>query len=186
MNKLKDYILVLENIIPHDLCDEILKEYSKTNEWENSLINEGVVNKKIRNCLALPISSEEIINKNKNIRKKIDNDIFECVSNSIKIYNKKFKYAYISKDSGYDLLKYSKGDFYIEHIDSYLENPRTISCSLILNNDFKGGEFSFFNNGITYSLKKGSAILFPSNFMFPHSVLPVTQGVRYSIVTWLI
>ncbi len=25
---------------------------------------------------------------------------------------------------------------------------------------------------------------FPSNFMYPHGIRPVTQGVRYSIVTW--
>ena len=50
----------------------------------------------------------------------------------------------------------------------------------------KGGEFSFFNNTLVYSLKKGSAIMFPSNFLYPHSVLPVINGTRYSIVTWFI
>jgi hypothetical protein len=28
--------------------------------------------------------------------------------------------------------------------------------------------------------------MFPSNFLYPHSVLPVTEGTRYSIVTWFI
>jgi len=33
--------------------------------------------------------------------------------------------------------------------------------------------------------KKGSVIIFPSNFMFPHYVKKVTKGERYSIITWL-
>ena len=35
-------------------------------------------------------------------------------------------------------------------------------------------------------LKKGDAIMFPSNFMYPHEIMPVTQGTRYSIITWFI
>ena len=27
-------------------------------------------------------------------------------------------------------------------------------------------------------------IIWPSNFLFPHSVLPVTKGLRYSVVAW--
>jgi predicted 2-oxoglutarate/Fe(II)-dependent dioxygenase YbiX len=26
--------------------------------------------------------------------------------------------------------------------------------------------------------------LFPSNYLYPHRITPVTQGTRYSIVTW--
>jgi hypothetical protein len=128
----------------------------------------------------------KVIEKNKDVRKKIDDEVFECTKKAIQKYNEKFKQAHISKDSGYQLLKYEKGGFYIQHVDSFIDIPRTISCSFILNNDFKGGEFSFFNNTLVYSLKKGSAIMFPSNFLYPHSVLPVIDGTRYSIVTWFL
>ena len=36
-----------------------------------------------------------------------------------------------------------------------------------------------------YKTSKGSAIVFPSNFMFPHEVKEVTKGERWSIITWL-
>ena len=57
------------------------------------------------------------------------------------------------------------------------------SVLLFLNDDFKGGDFII--SDITYKTKKGSAIVFPSNFMFPHEVKLVEKGTRYSIVTWL-
>ena len=186
MNELKDYILVLEDIIPQELCDSILNEYSKTNEWLDTSIGGGEVNKQIRNCTTIEISSNKVIEKNKNIRKLLDDEIFECAKKSIEKYNEKFKQAHISKDSGYQLLRYKKGGFYTQHIDSFTEMLRTISCSFTLNDNFKGGEFSFFNNNIIYPLKKGSAIMFPSNFLYPHSVLPVINGTRYSIVTWFL
>ena len=58
-----------------------------------------------------------------------------------------------------------------------------VSSLLFLNDDYKGGQLKISN--ITYNTKKGSEIIFPSNFMFPHEVNLITEGTRYSIVTWL-
>ena len=35
------------------------------------------------------------------------------------------------------------------------------------------------------NLTKGDIIVFPSNFMFPHRVEPVTKGNRYSYISWV-
>jgi len=39
--------------------------------------------------------------------------------------------------------------------------------------------------GKKFEPKKSSALIFPSNFMFPHEAKVVTKGTRWSIVTWL-
>jgi predicted 2-oxoglutarate/Fe(II)-dependent dioxygenase YbiX len=65
-------------------------------------------------------------------------------------------------------------------------HPRSVSCSFALNDDYEGGEFAFFDRELKYKLKKGSILLFPSSFMYPHEIMPVTKGTRYSIVTWFI
>ena len=57
-------------------------------------------------------------------------------------------------------------------------------CSFVLNDDFTGGEFSFFNQQVKYKIPKGGALLFPSTFLYPHAVLPVTEGTRYAVITW--
>jgi hypothetical protein len=147
MNELKDYILVLENIIPEELCDSILNEYENSNEWSGSPIV-GKIDKTIRNCQTIYMSLDGILNKNFNIRKNLNNKIFNITSNAIKKYYDKFNNSSISNDSGYHLLKYEKGSFYTEHVDSWTIHPRTISCSFILNNDFIGGEFSFLKKNI--------------------------------------
>lgn len=185
-NKLEDYIYVVKKALSLDLCDEILNEFKNSNEWEDTVIGQGRIEKSIRNCETIIISYPHIIQKNNEVRHKLDNKIFDGASKCIQEYNAKFLHCRIEEDSGYELLKYPKGCFYIQHVDSYKARPRSVSCSFILNSDFEGGEFAFFDRKLKYKLKKGDAIMFPSNFMYPHEIMPVTQGTRYSIITWFI
>jgi predicted 2-oxoglutarate/Fe(II)-dependent dioxygenase YbiX len=186
-NKLEDYIYVVKNALSLGLCDEILDEFKNSDEWVDTAVGtHGEVNKQARNCQTIVISYPHVIQKNKDIRHKLDNDVLNGASKCIQEYNAKFSHCKIEEDSGYELLKYPEGCFYIEHTDSFKARPRAVSCSFILNDDFEGGEFAFFNKEIKYKLEKGDAIMFPSNFMYPHEVVPVTKGTRYSIVTWFI
>ena len=58
-----------------------------------------------------------------------------------------------------------------------------VSVLLFLNDDYEGGEFVVADE--TYVTKKGSSLIFPSNFMFPHEVKPITNGTRWSVITWM-
>jgi predicted 2-oxoglutarate/Fe(II)-dependent dioxygenase YbiX len=182
---LKNYIYVVKNALSNEVCDEILNEFKSSDEWLDTVIASGV-NKNIRNCQTIIISFPHVIQKNKDIRHKLDNAIFDGASKCIKEYKIKFPHCKIEEDSGYELLKYPEGGFYIEHTDSFKARPRAVSCSFILNDDFEGGEFAFFNRELKYKIEKGDALLFPSIFMYPHEVMPVTKGTRYSIITWFI
>jgi predicted 2-oxoglutarate/Fe(II)-dependent dioxygenase YbiX len=132
------------------------------------------------------ISTSEVILKNENIRKKLDEELFNVANKAITKYNSMFNHCNVVRDSGYDLLRYDVGQFYVQHTDSYQMHPRSVSCSFALNDDYEGGEFAFFDRELKYKLKKGSILLFPSSFMYPHEIMTVTKGTRYSIVTWFI
>lgn len=183
---IEDYIVVFDNIIPNELCDRILKEYSKSNEWKIAGLAGGTSNTNIRNVHSIGLSFPEIIQNNIPVRQGLDNDLYNVAALAIKKYNEQFPEARIEQDSGYDLLRYTTDQFYTQHTDSFKAQPRAVSCSFALNDDFDGGEFAFFNRELKYKIKKGSVIMFPSNFMYPHEILPVTRGTRYSIITWFI
>lgn len=185
-NKLEDYIYVVKNALSLSLCNEVLDEFKGSEEWQDTEVGSGHVKKNIRNCETIVISFPEVIQKNKDVRHKIDNAIFDGASKCIQEYNNKFPHCKIEEDSGYELLKYPEGCFYTEHTDSFKARPRAVSCSFILNDNFEGGEFAFFDRKFKYKLEKGDALMFPSNFMYPHEVMPVTKGTRYSIITWFI
>ena len=186
--EIKDYIHVKENGISCDLCDDILKEYVPTYEWKAGTIGENYnVKEEIRKCDNIFISKDSVIELNKEIRKDLDDRIFQSVSECIGEYLSKYTDfpCNISRDSGYSLLRYKSGDYIGQHIDASGRSPRELSCSLILNDNYEGGEFVFFNGKLKFELKKGDIIMFPSNFMYPHEVLPITSGVRYAIITWI-
>ena len=52
----------------------------------------------------------------------------------------------------------------------------------LLNENFKGG--NFYINNVLIKIKTGDVLVFPSCFLYPHEVKSITQGKRYSFVTW--
>lgn len=184
---LKDYIKVFDNFVPADFCDLIVNEYKDSDEWNHTLTGSGH-DPSARNCSSIPISVNDIILQNEEVRKSIDQTLFEIVGNVVDAYSQLFPETKpeIKEDSGYELLKYNEGQFYVEHTDSFKEMPRALSCIISLNDDYEGGEVSFFSREITHKLKKGDILLFPSSFMYPHEIQTITKGTRYSIITWLV
>jgi predicted 2-oxoglutarate/Fe(II)-dependent dioxygenase YbiX len=90
--------------------------------------------------------------------------------------------------SDISILKYENTGFYTWHTDHAAEVPRTISCILLLNNDYEGGNLCFRNPDGSgeweVEVKPNRMIVWPSNFLYPHTVKPVTKGIRYSVVSW--
>ena len=105
--------------------------------------------------------------------------------------NDYFNYDLDHFDSGIQVTRYAKGQEYQWHIDqgptTGYNLPRKLSMSLLLNDDFSGGEFELYNpvaqQNEAVSTKAGSAIIFPSWVV--HRVNPVTSGTRYSLVAWM-
>ena len=75
-----------------------------------------------------------------------------------------------------------------DHISSLFDGKRKgipiLSIIGLLNDDFEGGELIMFEDK-KIDTKKGDLLIFPSNFMYPHEIMPVTKGVRYSYVSWV-
>ena len=94
----------------------------------------------------------------------------------------------IKKILNIDILKYQETGFYTWHVDHFAEIPRTMSCILLLNNDYDGGNICFRNPDGSgeweVEVKPNRMIIWPSNFLYPHTVKPVTKGTRYSVVAW--
>ena len=86
-----------------------------------------------------------------------------------------------------NLLRYEKGGYYTRHTDDGPDTTRTLSVIIFLNNDYKGGglEFSFKNSSLKIEPGAGKAIIWPSNFLFPHAAIKVEEGVRFALVSWL-
>jgi len=89
-----------------------------------------------------------------------------------------------------EYLKYDANGHYKTHVDTFCcpgaNETRKLTVLAFLNDDFEGGKL-YLENGherIYPPQEKGTVLVFPS-FM-NHGVEPVTNGIRRSIVTWLV
>tara|TARA_Y100000004_G_scaffold193823_1_gene257079 strand:- start:377 stop:964 length:588 start_codon:yes stop_codon:yes gene_type:complete len=172
-----------KNILSQELCNAIIEEdfnYSKS----TYSTHKGLSPDKER------VKMDEIW-----IRK--DSDYYEplksIVSDVANLYAEEVKKAkrnfVVQKTTDFRVNKYEKGGYMSLHCDNIHHShgqqygyPQA-SVLLFLNDDFEGGEFIV--SELRLNINKGDAIIFPSNFMFPHEVKEVTKGTRWSIVSWL-
>ena len=118
------------------------------------------------------------------------NLLLNCFNNYLLKYPKDLKildYNY-KEIIDIEILKYENTGFYTWHVDHFAGIPRTMSCILLLNNDYEGGNLCFRNPDGSgeweVEVKPNRMIIWPSNFLYPHTVKPVTKGTRYSVVAW--
>jgi predicted 2-oxoglutarate/Fe(II)-dependent dioxygenase YbiX len=95
------------------------------------------------------------------------------------------------------IIKYENGQSIGPHSDcnvAYAEDGVTpintapiqniLTCGLMLNDGYEGGETHYRPWGITTKPSAGSVLIYPSSFVGCHEVKPVTAGVRYAYLMW--
>ena len=85
------------------------------------------------------------------------------------------------------ILKYVKQQQYKWHTDQFPQrdhrlHSRELSIVLYLTNDFTGGRTCLPNG--CYKPLPGQALVFPSNWCFPHSAEPIESGTKIVSVAW--
>lgn len=87
--------------------------------------------------------------------------------------------------SNWDILKYGIGQKFTNHVDDHPNYLRRISTVYYMNDNYSGGEINFPRFGISYKPKANEMIVFPSTYVYNHSVSSVTDGTRYAVVSWI-
>ena len=94
-----------------------------------------------------------------------------------------------SKDTGYHLRKiHGATRIHVDGIEpgNEVEGFRNISLIMALNSNYEGGVFKFPLQNLELRLEQGDIICFPVYYTHPHEVSAPTNGVRYTINTWLL
>jgi len=174
---LKDFIITIPNVLPADEYFEILDHCEQTSDFtrkekhnndENTLNQNG-------SRYDIELTPGRIYDL---IRKAFLFGLDEVYPYYDYLIPKEF-YHYCS---GYWLLKYIEGDYLSCHNDFDAESG-SLTMSYLINDDYEGGELQFWKE---YKIpnQKNSLHIFPSCLLYPHEVLPITNGIRYSAITW--
>lgn len=188
-HRLSDFIVVIRNLVTREWCDHILHTYKDHPDWSWALTAGGLdlSHRKVRQMYI----SSDVVKQQDQRYAEMDAKVFDVISKAKDFYmntlseKRGMKYMPpVSSDEGYQILHYAEGYYFKEHCDDGVGMSRLLTCTLNLSDDHDGGLFRFLRGEFDVRLNAGDAVLFPSNFMFPHEITPITRGDRYSIVTW--
>ena len=186
---LENYIRIYDNCLPVENISTLIQWINKKGIENKGLVGNSKLNEDIRKVKLFDFYDWNDIDKTKiHWCNYLYYTFYKCLMEYSKTIFP-YKDVLARRLTQIDLLKYEEGGFYIPHIDHYDESSRTLSFILILNNDYEGGELDFHNPTTGQPYKKikanpGSIVVWPSNFLYTHSVNPVTKGTRYSVVAW--
>ncbi len=134
------------------------------------------------NVVDMQVRQTEVFVINEHFR-WVDELIVNCAIEA----NKQFNFNLTGLLERPQLLKYAApSQGYDWHLDIGLgdSSTRKISISILLNDDYKGGDLAFFTDGESQiQPDKGTAVAFPS--YLPHRVTPLIEGTRWSLVCWI-
>ena len=209
-NQYYDYpYLIIKNFLSESTCKDITNYAYNASEVEQAKVKARVLNSVI-----IPSTDENIRKTLQHKLPEIFLSLYEQSFKAHQVEIEDFFSLALTTSTKVQTLEYTKGSFYIKHSDDSNEvidnDGETIGFTQVApqrklttvlfttshakhNNsgiDFEGGELVFnylFNSDgkqIKFSPEAGDMIVFPSNPIYSHEVLPVSDGFRLTLVQW--
>lgn len=169
------------SVIPDCVTEELIQVFLdlRTEDVTSATTYNAIEGYRVTNWIALP---QEIINNTtRSIANFYNTELIKKYNQPIKFIEPP-QFLYYNTGGKYDLHNDSE-----DYIDGKLarNSERDVTILIYLNDDYEGGELELPTWGITFKPKAGTLIAFPSYIEFSHRVHPVTQGKRYSLVSWI-
>ncbi len=174
-----DDCYLVKDALSAGFCDRIIAEYAKPEtEKMPPIIGDGekaTVDLDIRNVQRVPMALYGGIGAT-------------LTAIGLNVNQQVWQYS-ITHSNQSEFLMYDVNGKYETHVDTFhmrSDQTRKLTVLVFLNDDFEGGKFYIQNSHQRFYPQQtpGTALVFPS-FM-PHGVEPVTKGIRYSVVTWMV
>jgi hypothetical protein len=184
--KLNDYVKIYNNWFDDDLCVKTIQELEKRNWQKNKFYTPT-------NELWYSPSGENDFDVLMENNISTSNEISERMWYGYEKYIKDLNFQWFSGWNGFSGVNYNrykqneKMALHCDHIhsifDGEIKGVPTMTALGVLNDDYEGGEFIMWEDEII-KLKQGDILVFPSNFLYPHSVNMIKSGIRYTCVCW--
>lgn len=184
--KLEDYVKIYR-WLDTDLCDKIREELKDATWQQHVFYNAGGEYVTVSGNRELDVSWADIPSK-----PELTQKVWEAVS---KYILEDFKSPYFNGWQGFTNIRFNRYQhdrlmaLHCDHIHDMFDGQRkgipTLTILGALNNDYEGGEFLMFDEEKEFKIKAGEIMIFPSVFLYPHRVAPVTKGVRDTFVSWV-
>jgi len=187
MHNIEDFVKTY-TVLDKEFCEKIRGELNTANWRQHTFYDPrtGVYADRSGN------KELDVTNDNIPSRQELTQKVWETVH---KYIVEGLQKPYYNSWSGFSPIRFNRYHedrlmaLHVDHIHSIFEGERkgipVLSVLGSLNNDYEGGEFLMFDDEKEYKIKQGEIMIFPSIFLYPHRVAPVTKGIRDTFVSWV-
>jgi predicted 2-oxoglutarate/Fe(II)-dependent dioxygenase YbiX len=170
----------LEEVLSNDSCEE---------KWDQASTGYSKIDKSYRDCWDHHIKKNVFDDEGKpESQLKLESIWQDCKDAqyaAVEDYRSMFSLAPLGYWESFNFIKYGPGQHFQVHSDHGYSYICVLSSVGYVNDDYEGGELYFDKLGLKIKPKAGDLYLFPSSYIYSHSAMPVTNGVKYSVVTML-
>ncbi len=181
--KLNDFVRVYDNVLPLSLCDILIETFEASTHKE-------VVDNDYK-----PFFTQLNLTKNyTDWNEAIISTAIKCFSEyalELRDWAQFLKGNQLALEE-FRIKRYNSGtgEQFDTHVDACnLESSkRYLSMLFYLNDDFTGGETVFLPgefDQLEVKPKKGSVLMFPPTWQYPHAGLPLITGTKYIMSTYM-
>jgi len=177
----ENYVRIFPKIIPEDiskLCmDEIRQERFRKHTWSDT--NTGEESSYDEDPWVVDGYDNE----------KLNSIIWYCTYE----YVSKLEFDWFTELAGFSfprVNRYQNNQMMAPHCDRIktlfegdAKGDPTLTILGLFDSEFEGGDLVMFDE-TKVDFTPRDIVIFPSNFLFPHAITPVTSGERISFVSW--
>lgn len=161
--------IMIENALDEELLKEVIEFYKMKKETNQVIAHKHSTKDRLH------------VHPDNNLQKKIDNKLSKSVLPELrKIFYFDANHRENYKICSYDCI--TSGRFHSHRDTPHPYQHRKYAMSLLLNDDYEGGELYLSEYDMKIKPKANTAIIFPG--ISSHQVLSVTKGSRMAMITF--
>jgi len=178
------------SFISKDECTNVLNTLNKENNWREYPFDSAKDNICVKENPDIKYRDTKL--QNSELNNHLNNKIENVVDEYINVFLKDMYWFPKWKGYGdFHFIHYPKNTgmgTHCDHVSNQFDGTRrgipVLSVLGMLTDNFKGGKLLFWDETII-EFQAGEVLIFPSNFLYPHRVMPVLEGDRYSFIKWV-
>ena len=185
MKTLKDYVKLYKSQLDQTICCQTVEELQNA-KWDQHMFYH-----RIKDSVDTLSGTNELSISYENV--STVNTIMFTIQKTLIKYIDDVKSSCFDGGTGISTVRFNKYDTdkqmasHCDHIYNIFDGERRgipiLSIVGVLNDSYSGGDFIMFEEE-KIDINSGDILIFPSVFLYPHKVDPVTAGTRFSYVAW--
>lgn len=186
-------IWVYRDVLPESMniverLESVLQDPTNSYTYQEAMVGYGMKMPEYRDCVDFKYKKSDIIQDTSPAGLALHalaDEVNYRQLQAVKDYTRRYNIGELRYWEATNYVRYGEGQHFQEHHDHGYSYNCVVSLVSFPNDNYEGGELYFRLQNATIKPKAGETYIFPSNFMYPHRAMPVTNGVKYSMVTML-